>query len=79
MTILDDVKRAMELIEASRRTVVCSPENVERVQAAVDASGVGGLYEVQASRFLPSPDMVLLVDTRPRPFVITDLTSGGAA
>lgn len=43
---IGDLQRALDLVETARRTVMCSPENEERIRAA-----------------------------RPRPFVITDVSS----
>jgi hypothetical protein len=57
---LADLQRAM--FGDSRRTVYCAPEHEERIRAALDATGLGGLWTVNTSAYLPDEDTVLLVD-----------------
>lgn len=47
----------------SKRTVVCSPERVDGIRAAIAAAGLEHRFTVQASRLVPSPSTVLVIDT----------------
>jgi hypothetical protein len=50
---LDEIRRWTDILEASKRTVICAAEHEAAVREAVESNNVGGLFKVQASDALP--------------------------
>lgn len=57
----DDVRFWAQVIEDSRRTIICSPELESRVKCHLDALGVAGLHDVVVSELVPG-DAIYVAD-----------------
>lgn len=56
----DDLRFWSQIIEDSRRTIMCSPDLESRVKCHLDALGVGGLHEVIASPMVPDGQIYVM-------------------
>lgn len=60
MSVLDDIKGALDRLEAERKTVICHPDDVEAIQKNVDDQLLGGIVNVMGSPFV-SPGVAFIV------------------
>lgn len=61
MDVLDEIRFHMQLAADSRRTLVCEPDRLASVQAAVDQLDAGDVFTVKASPVCP-PGRILVLD-----------------
>lgn len=59
--ILDDCRFWSQVIEDSRRTLICPPELEPRLKTQMAALGLDGMVDVKVSTLLPD-DTLLVVD-----------------
>jgi hypothetical protein len=57
-----EVRFWAQVIDDSKRTVICSAELESRVKGWVEARGMGGIITVQADRLMPD-DQIYIIDT----------------
>ena len=61
MDVLDEIRFLMQMTTDSERTLICEPDRVHAVRAAVDQLGAVGTFTVAASPVCP-PGKILLLD-----------------
>lgn len=61
MDILDEIRFQRQIAADSQRTLVCEPDRVAAVQAAVDQLGAGCTFKVLASQACPA-GQILVID-----------------
>lgn len=60
MDVLEEIRFHMQVALDARRTLLCEPDQVTAVQAAVDQLGVGGTFTVKASPVCPAGKLLVL-------------------
>lgn len=60
MDVLDEIRLLMQETEDSRRTLLCEPDRVHAVRAAVDQLGAAGIFTVKDSLVCPPGKMLVL-------------------
>lgn len=61
MDALDEIRFLMQASEDARRTLICEPDRVHAVRAAVDQLGAADTFTVKASPACP-PGKILVLD-----------------
>lgn len=61
MDILDEIRFHMQMATDARRTLICEPDRLASVQAAVDQLDAGDVFTVKASPVCP-PGKLLVLD-----------------
>lgn len=61
MDALDEIRFLMQTTVDAQRTLLCEPDRVHAVQAAVDQLGAAAAFTVQASPVCP-PGKILILD-----------------
>lgn len=72
---MENLRRAYERIEASKRTVLCSAEREDAVRAALDRENVAGLFKVEVSEHLPENSVVVMDEAAIRASFQQNLTN----
>ncbi|MFD9249528.1 hypothetical protein [Streptomyces bottropensis] len=60
MDILDEIRFRLQIAADARRTLICEPDQVDAVQAAVDQLDAGGTFTVKASPYCPAGQIVVI-------------------
>ncbi|WP_399559162.1 hypothetical protein OH809_45175 (plasmid) [Streptomyces sp. NBC_00873] len=61
MDALDEIRFLMQAHADAQRTLICEPDRVHAVRAAVDQTGAAGTFTVKASPACP-PGRILVLD-----------------
>jgi hypothetical protein len=57
---LDEIRFLMQTHADAQRTLICEPDRVHAVRAAVDQAGAASIFTVKGSRVCPPGRMVVL-------------------
>lgn len=60
MDVLDEIRFLMQTHTDAQRSLICTPDQVHAVKAAVDRLGAAGTFTVKASPVCPSGKILVL-------------------